>query len=55
MARAVRFIRKNADVYGIDPDNIAGMGIPTGRIVLNGWPHGFGSDGGLVKDYAAWL
>ncbi len=31
------------------------MGIPTGRIVLNGWPHGFGSDGGWVKDYAAWL
>lgn len=34
---------------------ISGMGIPTGRIVLNGWPHGFGSDGGWVKDYAAWL
>lgn len=34
---------------------IRGMGIPTGRIVLNGWPHGFGSDGGWVKDYAAWL
>ena len=31
------------------------MGIPTGRIVLNGWPHGFGSDGGWVTDYAAWL
>ena len=31
------------------------MGISTGRIVLNGWPHGFGSDGGWVKDYAAWL
>ena len=27
----------------------------TGRIVLNGWPHGFGSDGGWVKNYAAWL
>ena len=27
----------------------------TGRIVLSGWPHGFGSDGGWVKDYAAWL
>ena len=25
-ARAVRFIRKNADVYGIDPDAIAVMG-----------------------------
>ena len=151
VARAVRFIRKNADVYGIEPDNIAvmgfsaggiqageflmhydenvdgsaldssyvpdaldavpahasaagmiysfygrlsvgnmdpewlsegnlpptfyvygtedpfysqfqqqynvlkGMDIPTGRIVLNGWPHGFGSDGGWVGDYAAWL
>lgn len=31
------------------------MGIDTGRIVLNGWPHGFGSDGGWVKDYAEWL
>lgn len=36
-------------------DVISGMGIPTRRIVLNGWPHGFGSDGGWVKDYAAWL
>ena len=26
-----------------------------GRIVLDGWPHGFGSDGGWVKDYADWL
>lgn len=34
---------------------LQGMGISTGRIVLNGWPHGFGSDGGWVKDYAAWL
>ena len=32
-----------------------GMGIPTGRIVLYGWPRGFGSVGGWVKDYAAWL
>ncbi len=31
------------------------MGIPVSRIVLEGWPHGFGSDGGWVKDYAAWL
>lgn len=36
-------------------DVIQSMGIPTGRIVLDGWPHGFGSDGGWVKDYAAWL
>ncbi len=151
VARAVRFVRKNADVYGIDPDDIAVMGFsaggiqageflmhydeevngtalddryvpdeldevlahasaagmiysfygrlsvgnmdpdwlargnlpPTfyvygtedpfyrqfqqqyavlsdrgiagGRIVLNGWPHGFGSDGGWVADYGAWL
>lgn len=34
---------------------IRNMGIPTGRIVLDDWPHGFGSDGGWVKDYAAWL
>lgn len=31
------------------------MGIRTERIVLNGWPHGFGSDGGWVQDYANWL
>lgn len=31
------------------------MGIASGRIVLDGWPHGFGGDGGWVKDYAAWL
>ena len=36
-------------------DVIQSMGIPTGRIVLDGWPHGFGSDGGWVNDYAAWL
>lgn len=36
-------------------DVIKGMDIPTGRIVLDGWPHGFGSDGGWVRDYANWL
>ena len=36
-------------------DVISGMGISTSRIVLNGWPHGFGADGGWVKDCAAWL
>ena len=36
-------------------DVIRNMGISTGRIVLNGWPHGFGSDGGWVNDYATWL
>lgn len=34
---------------------IRSMGIPTQRIVLNGWPHGFGSDGGWVEEYANWL
>lgn len=34
---------------------VKGMGINTRRIVLDGWPHGFGADGGWVKDYAAWL
>lgn len=32
VARAVRFIRKNAEVYGIDPDNIAVMGFSAGGI-----------------------
>ena len=32
VARAVRFIRKNADVYGIDPDDIAVMGFSAGGI-----------------------
>ena len=30
VARAVRFIRKNADIYGIDPDDIAVMGFSAG-------------------------
>lgn len=29
--------------------------IASGRIVLDGWPHGFGGDGGWVDAYAAWL
>lgn len=32
VARAVRFIRKNADIYNIDPDNIAVMGYSAGGI-----------------------
>ena len=32
VARAVRFIRKNADTYGIDPDDIAVMGYSAGGI-----------------------
>lgn len=36
-------------------DVIRNMGIQTSRIVLNRWSHGFGSDGGWVKQYADWL
>lgn len=32
VARAVRFIRKNADIYGIDPNDIAVMGYSAGGI-----------------------
>lgn len=40
MARAVRFVRKNADVYGFDENNIAVMefsagGILAGEMLLN--------------------
>ncbi len=45
------FYRQFEQQYGVIRD----MGVPTSRIVLNGWPHGFGSDGGWVKDYADWL
>lgn len=45
------FYRQFQQQYAVLQD----MGISTGRIVLNGWPHGFGSDGGWVADYAAWL
>ena len=31
------------------------VGVPAHTIVLDGWPHGFGGDGGWVPDYAAWL
>lgn len=31
------------------------VGVSTKTIVLNGWPHGFGADGGWVEDYALWL
>lgn len=35
--------------YGKNKEN------KTRKIVLNNWPHGFGSDGGWVKDYAQWM
>ena len=31
------------------------LGYPVRRLVLEGWPHGFGGDGDWVEDYAAWL
>lgn len=31
------------------------VGVTTKTIVLDGWPHGFGGDGGWVEDYALWL
>ena len=31
------------------------VGIPVRRLVLRGWPHGFGGDGDWIEDYAAWL
>jgi acetyl esterase/lipase len=31
------------------------VGITTKTIVLNNWPHGFGGNGGWVKDFSAWL
>lgn len=33
LARAVRFVRKNADVYGIDEKDIAVMGFSAGGIL----------------------
>lgn len=45
------FYRQFEEQYQV----IKNMGIPVSRIVLDGWPHGFGSDGGWVKDYALWL
>ena len=31
------------------------VGVPVRRLVLRGWPHGFGGDGDWIEDYAAWL
>ena len=39
------FYRQFEQQYGVIRD----MGIPTGRIVLNNWPHGFGADGGWKR------
>lgn len=46
-----KFYRQFEQQYQVVRD----MGIPVSRIVLEGWPHGFGSDGGWIKDYADWL
>lgn len=45
------FYRQFEQQYQVIKD----MGLPVSRIVLNGWPHGFGSDGGWINDYADWL
>lgn len=45
------FYRQFEQQYSVVKD----MGIPVSRIVLDGWPHGFGADGGWVEDYAEWL
>lgn len=31
------------------------IGVPTSRIVLQNWSHGFGGDGGWIEGYAQWL
>lgn len=31
------------------------VGVETKTIVLDGWPHGFGGDGGWISTYAEWL
>lgn len=43
------------DQFEAQYDLLRNMGIAAGRIVLDGWPHGFGGDGGWVGEYAAWL
>lgn len=45
------FYRQFEQQYQVIKD----MGIPVSRIVLENYPHGFGSDGGWVNDYADWL
>lgn len=35
LARTVRFVRKNAEVYGIDENDIAVMGFSAGEMLLN--------------------
>lgn len=57
LARAVRFVRKNADVYGIDENDIGVMGfsaggILAGEMLLNydGLVNGAALDAGYVPD-----
>lgn len=57
LARAVRFVRKNADVYGIDENDIAVMGFSAGGILagemllnFDGLVNGTALDAGYVPD-----
>ena len=52
VARAVRFIRKNADAYGIDPDDIAVMGYSAGGIQAGEFfLHYDGAVNGRISDW----
>ena len=57
LARAVRFVRKNADIYGIDPNDIAVMGFSAGGILAgeqllhySGTVDGTELDSGYIPD-----
>lgn len=57
LARAVRFVRKNADIYGIDPNDIAVMGFSAGGILAgeqllhySGEVDGTALDSGYIPD-----
>ena len=45
------FVRQFDEQYRV----LTERGIETQRIVLDGWPHGFGGDGGWAPAYAALL
>lgn len=57
LARAVRFVRRNAEVYGIDENNIAVMGFSAGGILagemllnFDGLVNGTALDAGYIPD-----